>query len=60
MADEENWRDLKTQKKFRILFEGGAKYQKYQKLLQPEKNKLKIQSKRVLGCTKIHTLASES
>jgi hypothetical protein len=24
MADAENWRDLKTQKKFKILFEGAT------------------------------------
>ena len=42
MADEENWRK-------KILGFLHCQYQKYQKLLQPEKNKLKIQSKRVLG-----------
>ncbi len=34
---------------------------KYQKLLQPQKNKLKIQSKRVLGCIKYtHGLADHN
>ena len=42
-----------------MVFLLHCQYQKYQKLLQPEKYKLKIQSKRVLGCTKIHTLTSK-
>jgi hypothetical protein len=33
---------------------------KISKAVAAQKNKLKIQSKRVLGCTKIHTSASES